>query len=245
LALLFCTLIGASLAAAFTLNAGNPSQLVTAPGAASASFNLAGGNLTVVLTNISTADVLIPSQVLTALFFGVDGNILLTPVSATLSGGSTVFFDSAPAGGIVGGEWAYKNSLVGAPGGLNEGISSAGFALFGGANFPGPGLDPPAAVNGLNYGITSAGDNSGTGNAAVTGNDPLIQNQVTFVLSGAGDSLTINGAAFQYGTALSEPNICVDCPQTTVPEPSFLLSIPLIGVAMLWNRRRQQRRAEV
>jgi PEP-CTERM motif len=204
--------------------------------AAEASFDItAAGLLEVTLTNTSLVDVLIPTQVLTALFFDITGVGALTPLSALLGGGDTVFFDSQPAGGIVGGEWAYGSGLA-APGGATEGISSAGFGLFGGSNFAGPDLDNPLAINGLNYGITSAGDSSATGNAQVTGNVPLIQNSVVFTLGGlpAGFSLIghIENVSFQYGTALNEPNI-------DVPEPASLSLLGLGLVAAFGYRRKR------
>jgi hypothetical protein len=201
--------------------------------AASADFTVSGDELTVVLTNTSSADVLVPVDVLTAVFFSPNGPIFASS-TAVLTAGSTVFFDSAPAGGVVGGEWAYGSGLVGAPLGATQGISSAGFGLFGGATFPGVDLDPPAAIDGLNYGITSAGDNPGTGNAPVTGGVPLIQNSVTFKFSGATgfDLTSITNVSFQYGTALTEPNI------SSVPEPAslMLLGAGLAGIG-IWRQK--------
>lgn len=206
--------------------------------ASSATFDTSGNNLVVTLTNISTADVLIPSDVLTAVFF--DSGATLTPQSALLNAGSTVFFGS-DGGGNVGGEWAYGSGLAGAPGGATQGISSSGFGLFGAGNFNGPDLEPPAAVDGVQYGITSAGDNPATGNAAVTGNNALIQNSVVFTLSGLPAGFdpfaSISHVSFQYGTALTEPNIPPD-----VPEPGFygILMAGLSGlVFMSWRRRKE------
>lgn len=220
--------------------------------AASATFDTSGTNLIVTLTNTSAFDVLVPAQVLTAIFFDLPGVGALSSVSAVLNSGSTVFFDTAPVDGVVGGEWAYGSGLAGAPSGATEGISSSGLELFGGPTFPGSNLagPPNGAVDGLQYGITSAGDNPATGNSAVTaGGFPLIQNSVVFTLSGlpAGFALnvdTVTNVSFQYGTALTEPNIPGECdegctPITEVPEPTTLTILGLGMLALGAIRRRK------
>jgi hypothetical protein len=242
LTLFTCSLWAASLAAAFTLNSGDSFTASGTNGtnlSATAKFSLNAGVLTVELANTGT-DVLVPADLLTAILWN-SSNTLLNPVSALLGPGSIVHF-GADGGGDVGGEWAYAAGLAGCPGGCNQGISSSGFGLFGAANFGGSDLNGNTAVDGMGYGITSGVDNVTTGNAAVTGGNALIQNKVIFTLSNAGSSLAISDVSFRYGTALTEPSIaCVDCSQTHAPEPSFLLTLPLIGAAMLWNRRRQRR----
>lgn len=198
-------------------------------------FALVSGNLQVTVINTSTADVLNPSQVLTAVFFTLAGDTTLTTISAVLGTGSTVLFDpdGQPAGGIVGGEWAYGSGLLG-PGGTNQGISSAGFdppSLFGAANFPGNDLDGNAAsVDGVGYGITSSVDTCPPGNTAVCTN-PLIRNSVVFTLGNLPlDDFTlgaISNVRVQYGTSLA------------VPEPGTLLLLGsgLMVLGLLGRRR--------
>ncbi len=205
---------------------------------AQATFDVGGNTLTVLLENTSTADVLAPGDVLTALFWDPTGN--LTPVSAVLGGSSTVLFaQTGRAGPALGGEWAYRSGLSGGPAGAALGISSSGFNLFGPGDLfpPGINLQGPASPDGLQYGITSIRDNPSTGNAAVTGRNALIQNSVLFTLrfTGTYDLADVHNVSFQYGTALTDANI------TPVPEPSTfiagaLLLIPLLAQFRRWKR---------
>jgi len=217
--------------------------------AAAATFSVSGSNLVVTLTNTSAADVLVPTDVLTAVFFNVAGNPTFTRVSGLLSGGSTVFYDGQPAGGVIGGEWAYKSGI--AAHGMNEGISSTGVGIFGpGDRFPGPDLAPPTSPDGLQYGLLSAGDNTATGNpGGILGSGGLIKNQVTFELGnlpqGFDPSTAITGAVFQYGTALDDPTVgghCTNCdgpPPPSVPEPMTLtlLGVGILGLGLVRRRR--------
>jgi hypothetical protein len=201
---------------------------------AQAIFTTSGTNLTVVLTNTSTSDVLIPADLLSAVFFTPSSGTL-SPVSALLTSGSSVLY-GPDGGGNVGGEWAYASGLSGAPLGASSGISSSGFDLFGGGNFNGLNLEDPPAVDGFNYSILSAGylGNGNNNNVNSNATTPFIMNSVTFAFTSSVDltNVTFSDISFQYGTDLDEPNI-------TVPEPStlLLLGTGLLGLAFIGGRK--------
>jgi MYXO-CTERM domain-containing protein len=232
---LITTLGAAMLALAWA----TPSQAIVFSGSsgtlsASADFELSGNTLTVTLTNTSPHDVLVPTDVLTAVFFNT--TTAMTPLSANLNG-SSVFYGSIVNN--VGEGWQFDQG-TGAHG-LNSGIGASGFNVFGSDPwFFNPGQPP---IDGLNYGILSAGDNPATGNTGVTGHGPLIKNSVQFLLTvGSGFSLAELGGhvVFQYGTALSEPNF-PGFPPGTVPEPSSLAIAGLgaLGLVGFGLRRRR------
>ncbi len=213
--------------------------------AGSASFFSSGnGQLTITLTNTSQYDVVQPDQLLNAVFFDLAGNPTLTAVSATLSPGSQVLFNgSQPAGGDVGGEWAYSQSLSGAPGGAGYGISTTGLDLFGPHDlFPGKNLAGPKNVGGMDFGLLSAGDDPTVGNSAVTGQFALISNSVTFALDGLSDDYlladSISNVRFQYGTSLSDPSFTGGGGEIPEPGTAALLTMGAAFVVRARQRRR-------
>jgi len=197
-----------------------------------------GEDLVLKLSNISSSDVLVQSDVLTSTFFTLAGKPTLTPKSVILADGSTVLFGSSGPGGNVGREWAYKQGLTGAPGGAQSGVSSAGLGLFGSGDlFPGYQFthNPP---DGIGYGITSAGDNPSTGQRAVTGSNPLIKDTVVLTLGvPCGYTLTVvDDVIAQYGTSLSDPAIVF------IPEPGSAV-LMLAGMAMVGMTMRRRVRS--
>jgi hypothetical protein len=193
---------------------GNPGGALKAE----ATFTISGNTLTITLSNTATDDNNPGNQddsglTLSGVFFELTGNPTLTPVSATIPAGTLVQAGTCNPGPCgpgttnVGGEFRFSTSVdydgsVPATFG-NRGISSSGY-IGGAGNFNGPNLDhpPSGAVNGINFGIIS-NDPSFNPNGGLA-NDPLIKNQVAFVLTGV-SGLTeadISKVFFAYGTSV-------------------------------------------
>jgi hypothetical protein len=218
----------------FVLCALIPVRATAAPLSATVNFSInAAGNLVVDLKNTATGDVWDPASVLTGVFFDIKDNPTLTPLTASICLGCSVTNGGlTDAGGLVNGEWAYKQQTDLAYG-ADYGISSAGLGLFGSKDlFPGGTTFSNSAPGGVAYGITTTDDDPTT-NGGLKG-VPLISNEVLFTfalvgLPGTLDLGSIGHVTFQYGTALYE-----------TPEPAtLLLFVP--GALTAWAIRRRRR----
>nr|UXE44286.1 hypothetical protein Hi04_10k_c1889_00007 [uncultured bacterium] len=179
---------------------------------ASVTFDVTGANtLTIVLTNTSSADVLVPSDLLTAVFFKTTGT--LSPIGAALTSGSGLYFSPGNSND-VGADWGYATTAI------SDGNSNSGFE--------------PVSVARLQYGITSAGDDLNTGSQ----DNPLIKNSVTFTLSTTPDFdlSKVHDIQFQYSNGSS-----FGSSPAAVPEPISLISLGLglSGVMFLWWRKQR------
>lgn len=199
---------------------------------ASVEFSLSGNTLTVTITNTGSfvmgTKTISPTDVLTAVYFGLPSGATLSPASASIPAGSMVWYGST---NTVGEEWQYMTGA--APhGGGDAGIGSAGLGYFGpDGNF---GCAPNCQkVDGFQWGLMPS---SYAGQRIDGTNTPaVISNAAQFELGvSSGFNLNqINDVWFQYGTASTDANF-----GGTAPEPaSIALLGMMLGAVALFRRR--------
>ena len=217
----------------------NPGQTLQA----SATFVVSNLELVVTLSNDATFDPNDAPDILTGVFFAIEGDPALTPVSAMVGPGS-LMIDHRPLSGFtgdVGSEWAYRNSLTGAPLGANEGVSSTDLKWFGKKNlFPGRNIPGAGSLNGVAFGLTTLFDSPGNDRSNIK-NQSLIENSAVFTFSGLSEGFAladISGITFQYGTSLKQPELTG---VTVVPEPTPIMLVAA-GLGLLALTRRKKAR---
>jgi PEP-CTERM motif-containing protein len=217
----------------------NPGQILQA----SATFTVSNLELIVTLSNTATFDPNVAPDILTGIFFTIDGDPVLTPVSAEVGPGSFVIGDRLLPGftGDIGNEWAYRGGLTKTPLGANEGISSTGLGWFGKKNlFPGKTIPKSGSLNGIQFGLTTAFDFPGNDQSNIK-NQSLIENSAVFTFAGLPqnfDLTDISAVTFQYGTNVKQPEVTGIA---VVPEPTTIMLVAAgMGLMALTSRRRMR-----
>lgn len=187
---------------------------------ASASFDIVGTTLTVVLTNNNPVSR--PSDILIALFWDMGTNTAtLSNFDADVTTGSSPHPQDLDSNG-GNGEWRFAANPAGLPSITQHyGVGTAGFGIFtspGGQQF--------------NWGLINGKVNP---NPPVSGGT-FIDNSATFTFTlPTGFTGAISNVRFQYGTSLTEPSIICATPSCTLdddtptPEPS---TFGVMGVAV-------------
>jgi hypothetical protein len=192
--------------------------------AASATFSISNLDLVVTLSNTGTFDPVNANDILTGIFFTLSGDLALTPESAQVEMGSSVVGHRLPVGftGDVGSQWAYRNHLVGATNGVNEGISSTSLKWFGTKNlFSRRKIKGFGSLGGISFGLTTTDDLPANDRGGLK-NKGLIQNSVVFTFSGLPQDFAlsdISNVIFQYGTNLKQPELISQAMANNVAEP--------------------------
>ena len=166
---------------------------------ASATFDVTGSTLTIVLSNTTAGGTLKRGDVLTGLAFDLDGSSTVT-LNTISRGGSTIYTSNTATNNAKALSGSWTTHLGEEPlHGYDHGIATTG---YGGA-FSAGGIT--RGIGGANYGIVAAGTfpNAGASSSFNSSAFPLIQNSLTFTyaISGSLEQDDINSVAFLFGTA--------------------------------------------
>ncbi len=211
--------------------------------AATAQFDLSGSTLTVTLTDMATSanNKYVPSDILTAVYFGTTSLAALTPQTASLDGSSVI----SPDGTNVGSNWEFLGGFSSVRG-LVNGISASGLSVFGHGNFNNCAASSTCNnLGGIDWGLVPSFFPPPQGiNGGVSGTT-LVDNRVQFTLNTTpGFSLaSINSVQFQWGTSNTEFSATGASTDPT-PEPSTLLLVGG-GIALAVFRRKNKQRRQV
>lgn len=225
---------------------------------AEANFSVTGTVLTVTLTNKATADVLIPTFILSGLLWNLVDGVGLAPVSAAITPTSSFVYTAGNGlvagtgtAGDIAGEWAYRNSANFATfssSAFSYGLGTAGFSpsnLFGNGDLISANdRNNKQGPNGIDFAIVSSSDNLATGNGGVTG-AVLIQGAAVFVfnlpVNYVWSDANIASVSFLYGTGTgtADPqNPLLPPNETGVPEPGTFGMMGLAGLLILAKKLR-------
>src|SRR5262245_8639644 len=157
---------------------------------ASAIFDISGDTLTITLENTSPAGRFhnSPADTLSGLFFTLEGNPALVPISATVADSSSIINSAACKPGLcagvtnVAGEWGYEH-------GANERIASAKYVTTGlrrnvgnfNSGAAGNNLDRPKSLGGINFGLVTQNEFNPNHRLAKR---PLIQDEIILSFTG-------------------------------------------------------------
>lgn len=269
---LCCAALGAAVWLCMTPTASRASVSFTGTDGtrvATAAFSSSGNDLIIVLTNPAMSDAMKQIDILSALFFDLDTPGPLTLQSAVASGALGVYQQNSTANSVANGSLtSFSVPNLAAPGSTNGGPGAfqGGWqfredmgGLSGVSQTRGLGTNGLGVFNGgevkltdnLDFGLTSAGDDETTSQAKQLFNMPLVQDSITFTLSGLPtgfvlDETTVSNVRFQYGTSLSEPSTTGELPPPDVqiesaPEmPSSAAWACLAGLGLAYAAWRRQ-----
>lgn len=213
---------------------GESSQAATLGATLTASRS--GNVLTLTLENTGTlapANKYVPADILTGLFFDVDGSPVLTysdAVAESIREGTTVTGSQSVKYPPLTNGWDYA---VGS-GNISQhyALCTAGFGVCTGA---GGGQQ-------FEYGIMPDDFTGTNGNNPVNG-QKLVQNSIVFTLTGINPTaeFSIKNIRVQYGTSLTEPYLTLDdivIPASVVPVPAavWLFGSALLGMVGISRR---------